>query len=153
MYAYVGTSATITLLPHNRCRPSHLRRRRRRGAPSSVCCPPLSFLSYAHCFITTDTVHCFLQLCTKQAPAKNTVPFYAGCASILVLHTHIYISQLLRYTYYYVYLLRCIQWSRLSHTKKGSFFVHYLMILLTIKLGFFYQYNLKQNSLKKKHET
>ena len=91
MYAYVGTSATITLLPHNRCRPSHLRRRRRRGAPSSVCCPPLSFLSYAHCFITTDTVHCFLQLCTKQAPAKNTVPFYAGCASILVLHTYIYI--------------------------------------------------------------
>ena len=92
MYTYVGTSATITLLPHNRCRPSHLRRRRRRrGAPSSVCCPPLSFLSYAHCFITTDTVHCFLQLCTKQAPAKNTVPFYAGCASILVLHTYIYI--------------------------------------------------------------
>ena len=122
MYTYVGTSATITLLPHNRCRPSHLRRRRRRGAPSFVCCPPLSFLSYAHCFITTDTVHCFLQLCTKQAPAKNTVPFYAGCASILVLHTYIYIPTPPLYTYYYVYLLRCIQWSRLSHTKKRFFF-------------------------------
>ena len=152
MYTYVGTSATITLLPHNRCRPSHLRRRRRRGAPSSVCCPPLSFLSYAHCFITTDTVHCFLQLCTKQAPAKNTVPFYAGCASLLVLHT--YISQLLRYIPTTTYIYYDVSSGQGFHTqKKGSFFVHYLMILLTIKLGFFYQYNLKQNSLKKKHET